>query len=82
MKDLSRSRASQAESMSTGHQAAAYDRWLAAEIQGALDDSRSSLPLDEVMAAMDAEIDAVAREPAADCSLAQRLVPSVARHRQ
>lgn len=54
--------------MRTAHQTAAHNRWLAAEIQDALDDSRPSLPIDEVMAAMNAEIDAVEREPAADRS--------------
>lgn len=82
MKDLCRSLSSQAELMPTAHQAAAHDRWLAAETQGALDDSRPSLPFDEVMAAMDAEIDAVERESAADRSLAERLVLSAAPRRQ
>lgn len=54
--------------MRTAHQTAAHNRWLAAEIQDALDDSRPSLPIDEVMAAMNAEIDEVEREPAADRS--------------
>lgn len=63
-KDMSRSRASQAEAMRTAHQAAAHNRWLAAEIQDALDDPRPSLPHDEVLAAMDAEIDAVERKRA------------------
>ena len=62
---MSRSRASQAELMRAANQAAAHNRWLAAEIQDALDDPRPSLPLDEVMAAMDAEIDALERGPAA-----------------
>ena len=58
-KDMSRSRSSQAEAMRTAHQAAAHNRWLAAEIQESLDDPRPSVPHDEAMAAMDAEIDAI-----------------------
>lgn len=34
----------------------AYDRWLATEIQAAIDDPRPSIPHEEVMARMDAEI--------------------------
>jgi len=58
-KDMSRSRASQAEAMRTAHQAAAHNRWLAAEIQASLDDPQPSIPHDDAMAAMDAEIDAI-----------------------
>lgn len=63
-KDMSRSRASQADAMRTAHQAAAHNRWLAAEIQESLEDPRPSVPHDEVMAAMDAEIDTVERKRA------------------
>ena len=63
-KDMSLSRASQAEAMRAAHQAAAHNRRLTAEIQEALDDPRPSLPHDEVMAAMDAEIDAVENQRA------------------
>lgn len=38
------------------HEAAAYNQWLAAEIQEAIDDPRPSVPHDEVMARMDARI--------------------------
>ena len=34
----------------------AYTRWLAAEIQAAIDDPRSSIPHEQVMAEMDAKI--------------------------
>ena len=34
----------------------AYTRWLAAEIQAAVDDPRPSIPHEEVMAEMEAEI--------------------------
>ncbi|MBQ0946361.1 hypothetical protein KAK07_23680 [Ideonella sp. 4Y16] len=60
-KDMSRSRSSQAEAMRVAHQAVAHNRWLAAEIQASLDDAQPSTPHDEVMAAMDAEIDAIGR---------------------
>lgn len=41
--------------MKQQHQAA-YTRWLAAEIQAAIDDPRPSIPHEEVMARMDAQI--------------------------
>ena len=34
----------------------AYNRWLAAEIQAAIDDPRPSIPHEEVMAEMETEI--------------------------
>lgn len=34
----------------------AYTRWLAAEIQAAIDDPRPSIPHEEVMARMDAQL--------------------------
>lgn len=55
-KDLSRSRENRAEAMREAHEAAAYNQWLAAEIQEAIDDPRPSIPHDEVMARMDARI--------------------------
>lgn len=58
-KDMSRSRSSQAEAMRVAHQAVAHNRWLAAEIQSSLEDVRPSVPHDEVMALMDAEIDGI-----------------------
>lgn len=45
-----------AEAMRGAHEAAAYNQWLAAEIQEAIDDPRPSVPHDEVMARMDARI--------------------------
>ncbi len=45
-----------AEAMRGAHEAAAYNQWLAAEIQDAIDDPRPSVPHDEVMARMDARI--------------------------
>ncbi len=40
--------------MSTAQES--YTRWLAAEIQAAIDDPRPSIPHEEVMAEMEAEI--------------------------
>lgn len=53
-KDMSRSRRNRAEAMRGAHEAAAYNQWLAAEIQEAIDDPRPSVLHDEVMARMDA----------------------------
>jgi len=55
-KDMTRSRRSRADAMRKAHEAAAYNQWLAAEIQEAIDDPRPSIPHDEVMARMDARI--------------------------
>jgi hypothetical protein len=38
-------RPDRAEAMKHAHQAAAYDKWLKAEIQAALDDPRPSIPI-------------------------------------
>lgn len=53
-KDMSRSRQSRAEAMREAHEAAAYNQWLATEIQEAIDDPRPSIPHEEVMVRMDA----------------------------
>ena len=45
-----------AEAMRKAHEAAAYTRWLAAEIEQAVDDPRPSIPHDEVMERMNARI--------------------------
>ena len=74
--------ASQSEPMRTGHQSAAHNRWLAAEIQDALDDPRPSLSFEESMAAMEAEIGAVVRESAIDGAPAEQPFPSRASRRQ
>jgi len=58
-KDMTRSRQSRAEAMRGAHEAAAYNQWLAAEVQASLDDPRPSIPHDEVMAGMDADIAAL-----------------------
>lgn len=73
---------SQAEPMRTGHQSAAHNRWLAVEIQDALDDRRPSISFEEAMAAMEAEIDAVERRSSIDCAPAEPPLPSHAPRRQ
>jgi hypothetical protein len=44
------------------HEAAAYNQWLAGEIQASIDDPRPSIPHDEVMAEMDADIAALPKK--------------------
>ncbi len=58
-KDRSQSRENRAQAMREAHQAAAYAKWLAAQIQESIDVPRPSIPLDEVMAVMDADIAAL-----------------------
>ncbi|MEQ1668704.1 MAG: hypothetical protein ABL868_09640 [Sulfuriferula sp.] len=55
-KDMTRSRQNRAEAMRGAHEAAAYNQWLAAEIQESIEDPQPSIPHDEVMARMDARI--------------------------
>ncbi len=59
-KDMSQSRQNRAQAMREAHAAAAYNKWLAAQIQASIDDPRPSIPHDEVMAEMDAGIAALA----------------------
>ncbi|HRO58205.1 MAG TPA: hypothetical protein PK177_03405 [Burkholderiaceae bacterium] len=54
---VARSSDGRAQALRRAHEAAAYNDWLAAEIQEAIDDPRPSIPHDEVMARMDARID-------------------------
>ena len=58
-KEMSQSRENRAEAMREAHKAAAYSKWLAAEIQESIDDARPSIPHDEVMAEMDVDIAAL-----------------------
>ncbi len=58
-KEVTQSRESRAQAMREAHEAAAYSKWLAAEIEASIDDPRPSIPHDEVMAAMDADIAAL-----------------------
>jgi hypothetical protein len=48
-----------ATAMREAHEAAAYTKWLAAEIQSSLDDPRDDIPHADVMAEMDAQIEAL-----------------------
>lgn len=50
-----------ADAMRKAHQAAAYNDWLAAEIQASIDDPGPNLSHDDVMAEMDADIAALAK---------------------
>jgi hypothetical protein len=58
---------SRARALRKAHEAAAYNEWLAAEIQEAIDDPRPNISHDDVMAEMDADIAALMaeRKPAA-----------------
>lgn len=51
-----------AKAMRVAHEAAAYNQWLASEIQTSIDDPRPSVPNDEVMAEMDADIVALPKK--------------------
>lgn len=48
-----------AGAMRQAHEAAAYGKWLAAEIEASINDPRPSIPHDEVMAEMDADMAAL-----------------------
>ncbi len=61
-KNMSRSRQSRSEAMRAAHVAAAYNQWLASEIQSSVDDPRSSISHDEVVAEMDADIAALPKK--------------------
>ena len=58
-KDMSQSRQKRAHAMREAHEAAAYTKWLAVAIQESIDDPRPSIPHDEVMAEMEADIAAL-----------------------
>jgi hypothetical protein len=49
-----------ADAMREAHEAAAYGKWLAAEVQASVDDPRPSIPHDQVIAEMEADIAASA----------------------
>ena len=55
-KEVTQNRDSRAQAMRQAHEAAAYNQWLAGEIQVSIDDPRPSIPHDEVMSEMDADI--------------------------
>jgi hypothetical protein len=51
-----------ANAMREAHEAVAYNQWLAAEIQASIDDPRPNSLHDEVMAEMDADLDALPKK--------------------
>ena len=55
-KDMTRSRQSRSDALKNAHEAAAYNEWLALEIQDAIDDPRPSVSHDEVMTRMASRI--------------------------
>jgi hypothetical protein len=58
-KEVTQNRDSRAQAMRQAHEAAAYNQWLAGEIQASIDDPLPNLTHDEVMAEMDADIAAL-----------------------
>jgi hypothetical protein len=58
-KEVTQSRESRAQAMREAHEAAAYNNWLASEIQASIDDRRPNLKHDEVIAELDADIAAL-----------------------
>lgn len=61
-KEVTQNRDSRAQAMRQAHEAAAYNQWLASEIQAAIDDPRPNIPHDEVMAEMDTDIAALPKK--------------------
>lgn len=54
--------------MRMAHEAAAYNKWLKAEIQKAIDDSRPNVSHDDVMRRMDERIAAIKARKAGNAS--------------
>ena len=61
-KEVTQNRDSRAQAMRQAHEAAAYNHWLAGEIQASIDDPRPNLSHDEVMAEMEADIAALPKK--------------------
>jgi hypothetical protein len=61
-KEVTQNRDRRAQAMRQAHEAAAYNQWLAGEIQKSLDDPRPNIPHNEIMAEMDADIAALPRK--------------------
>lgn len=61
-KEVTQNRDSRAHAMRQAHEAAAYNQWLAGEIQASIDDPRPNIPHDEIMAEMDAGIAALPKK--------------------
>lgn len=57
-----RSRPDQAQAMKEAHEAAAYNQWIKAEIQEAIDDPRPSIPHDQVMKNVQAKLDSLKKK--------------------
>jgi hypothetical protein len=55
-KDMSQSRQDRSQAMRKAHEAAAYSKWVAAEIQASIDDPRPSIPHEQVMAELDTDL--------------------------
>lgn len=55
-KEVTQNRESRAQAMHEAHEAAAYNKWLASEIQESINDPRPNIQHDEVMVRMDAKI--------------------------
>lgn len=58
-KDMSKSRKNRAEALRGAHEAAAYNQWLADEIQASIDDPHMTISHDAVMAEMNEHIAAM-----------------------
>jgi hypothetical protein len=55
-KDMSQSRQDRSQAMRKAHEAAAYSKWVAAELQASIDDPRPSIPHEQVMAELDTDL--------------------------
>jgi len=55
-KDMSQSRQDRSQAMRKAHEAAAYSKWVAAEIQASIDDPRPSITHEQVMAELDTDL--------------------------
>lgn len=55
-KDMSQSRQDRSQAMRKAHEAAAYSKWVAAELQASIDDPRPSISHEQVMAELDTDL--------------------------
>lgn len=70
-KEITQNRETRAKALRGAHEAAAYNQWLASEIQASIDDPRSSITHDEVMTEIDANIIALNGNPWPTTTLVQ-----------
>ncbi|MEQ1887917.1 MAG: hypothetical protein ABL951_01910 [Alphaproteobacteria bacterium] len=63
VKNVPQNKSGRSEAMRDAHKAAAYNRWLATEIQAAIDDPRPGIPHEDVMDEMDDAIAAIRAAP-------------------